>query len=153
VPGLRTFAFWLHLMAGVTAGVVVLIVSSCAPTRSRSPPRALFRAMTRWHRWRALDGASRPLGKAVTGLPISRFCSSRWADLSPGAAHLESSAVPPGDLVPRRPGGQGPRLQLAQRYRRLVGLAPGLALAWRRFRSWRRRWSAAVDAPESRAAW
>jgi uncharacterized iron-regulated membrane protein len=29
--------------------------------------RAFFRTMTNWHRWLALEGASRPLGKALTG--------------------------------------------------------------------------------------
>ena len=143
---IRTVFFWLHLSAGLLAGVVVLIMSITgvaltyekqvlewadrrawsAPSSGRSerlspetllarvrearpeaaptvltlradpaapatvtfegagallvdpssgqvigaPPgglRAFFRAMTSWHRWLALEGPSRPFGKAVTG--------------------------------------------------------------------------------------
>jgi uncharacterized iron-regulated membrane protein len=143
---IRTVLFWLHLSAGVAAGVVVLIMSITgvaltyekqvlewvdraawsAPSSARSerlspetllarvrearpeaaptmltlrrdptapatvsfegagavlvnptsgqvigaPPgglRTFFRAMTSWHRWLALEGTSRPVGKAVTG--------------------------------------------------------------------------------------
>jgi len=142
----RSVLFWLHLIAGVTAGVVVLIMSitgvaltyekqvlewadrrawSAPPSTSaqrlepetllaqvrlarpeaapttltlRSDPsapatvafegagallvnpysgeiigapptglRTFFRTMTSWHRWLALEGPSRPVGKAITG--------------------------------------------------------------------------------------
>jgi len=142
----RSVLFWLHLVSGVLAGVVVLIMSVTgvaltyekqmlewadrrawsAPPSTRSerlspetllarvrearpeavpttltlradpgapatvalegagqalvdpytgavlgpPPsglRSFFRTMTNWHRWLALEGASRPVGKAVTG--------------------------------------------------------------------------------------
>jgi uncharacterized iron-regulated membrane protein len=143
---IRALFFWLHLTAGVVAGVVVLIMSITgvaltyekqvlewadrgawsAPSSARSerlspetllarvrearpeaaptmltlrhdpaapvtlsfegagtvlvdptsgqvigaPPgglRTFFRVMTSWHRWLAFEGASRPVGKAVTG--------------------------------------------------------------------------------------
>jgi uncharacterized iron-regulated membrane protein len=34
---------------------------------SASPLRAFFRAATNWHRWLAMEGPGRPVGKAVTG--------------------------------------------------------------------------------------
>ena len=143
---IRTVLFWLHLSAGVVAGVVVLIMSitgvaltyekqlvewadrgawsvpssaraerlspetllarvraarpEAAPTMLTlrrdpaapatvafegagavlvdptsgqvigAPPgglRSFFRVMTSWHRWLALEGTSRPVGKAITG--------------------------------------------------------------------------------------
>ena len=35
--------------------------------RPPSPLRAFFRAATNWHRWLAMEGPGRPVGKAVTG--------------------------------------------------------------------------------------
>ena len=43
--------------------------------RSQGAPRirAFMRTMTDWHRWLALDGPRRPLGKAVTGVSNAAF--------------------------------------------------------------------------------
>ena len=38
--------------------------------------RAFFRTMTDWHRVIAMQGTSRPTGKAITGAATSASCSS-----------------------------------------------------------------------------
>jgi uncharacterized iron-regulated membrane protein len=100
----RSVIFWMHLIAGVAAGIVVLIMSitgvaltyekqmlewadrgawtapSSADARHLPPEtllakvaepptglRNFFRSMTTWHRYIALEGASRATGKAITG--------------------------------------------------------------------------------------
>ncbi len=202
---IRTVFFWLHLTAGLLAGVVVLIMSATgvlltfekqviyyADTRQvdLTPPAtgAALPIDEILARVRATGLVAEPSAVAIRRDPAAPDCphrrpgrrrlrrslhgpaarqrrrrrprllpiGHRLASLAgcqrrvphdrprrhrrieprlpfPGAfrrLHLDSTHVgvarrPPGDLVPRRPPRQGPRLQLAQHDRRVVGAAAG----------------------------
>ena len=202
---IRTVFFWLHLTAGLLAGVVVLIMSATgvlltfekqviyyADTRQvdltppatgaalpideilarvratglvaepsavairRDPAAPIALTVGQGAVAYADPYTGRLLGKGDAGVRAFFRIGHRLASLAgcqrrvphdrprrhrrieprlpfPGAfrrLHLDSTHVgvarrPPGDLVPRRPPRQGPRLQLAQHDRRVVGAAAG----------------------------
>ena len=101
---------------------------SSIPTPARSSAsrrralRSFFRTMTTWHRYLALEGASRATGKAITGAANLVFLfivlSGMYLWLP---ARLDVDPVQERAVVPRRTRAEGARLQLAQRHRHLVG--------------------------------
>ena len=194
---LRTLIFWPHLIAGITAGIVILVMSvtgvlltyerqliawsdsqsgpvpapgtgrlsvetlletvrrsilTCAecghprfgpdaPVTMTVPQRTLyfdaysgrllgegsqgmrrFMSETRaWHRWLAVEGEGRPVARSITGWSNVIFLFIVVSGFYLWFPRKWTWASPLGGPVQRQGDGQGARLQLAQRHRRLVG--------------------------------
>ena len=94
--------------------------------------RAFFRVMVEWHRYVAASGASRPLGRAVTGAANLAFLFIVTSGLFLWwPRSWKWSTVRNITLVQGRTARQGARFQLAQHDRILVGDSAGDHRGWR----------------------
>ena len=108
-----------------STGIASLLVDPYTGAIIGEPPtglRTFFRVMTTWHRYLALEGASRATGKALTGAANLMFLfivlSGMYLWLPRVWTWIQFKNV----LWFRRGlAGEGARLQLAQRHRHLVG--------------------------------
>ena len=98
------------------------------PGRGATGDAAFFRVVTDWHRVARGPADRRPIGRAITGAATWRFSSLCQRHLPLVAADLDGRQI---EASPCSSGlrGQGPRFQLAQRHRILVGDSAALSFS------------------------